>query len=108
MNSEAGSARNNAACATSEGFDIRPHGIVARNLARFSGVSGAPMNNSSMAVSPITGLIAHTRILLGASSAAIDLVRVITAPFEPLYHVRPGRGRTPAVEAVLVMTPPPR
>ncbi|MDB5860376.1 MAG: hypothetical protein JWQ76_4065, partial [Ramlibacter sp.] len=25
---------------------------------------------------------------------------------EPLYQVRPGRGRTPAVEAMLMKTPP--
>ena len=31
----------------------------------------------------------------------------ITAPLLPLYQVRPGRGRTPAVEAMLMMTPPP-
>jgi hypothetical protein len=30
---------------------------------------------------------------------------MIAAPFEPLYHVRPGRGRTPAVDAMLMMTP---
>ena len=66
------------------------------------------MNCSSMPVSPITGLMALTRMFFGASSAAIDLVSVITAPFDPLYQVRPGRGRTPAVEAMLMMMPPPR
>ena len=66
------------------------------------------MNRSSMPVSPITGLMALTRMFFGASSTAIDLVSVITAPFDPLYQVRPGRGRTPAVEAMLMMMPPPR
>ncbi len=61
-----------------------------------------------MPVSPITGLMALTRMFFGASSTAIDLVSVITAPFEPLYQVRPGRGRMPAVEAMLMMMPPPR
>ena len=58
-------------------------------------------------VSPITGQTALTRILSGASSTAIDLVMVITAPLEPLYQVRPGRGRRPAVEAMLTILPPP-
>ena len=61
-----------------------------------------------MPVSPITGQMAHTRIFFGPSSAAIDFDRMIAAPFEPLYQVRPGRGRRPAVEAVLMITPPPR
>ena len=81
--------------------------MVATNLARFSGVS-APMNSASRGVSPATGLMAHTRIFLGASSAAIDLVMVMTAPLDALYQVSPGRGLTPAVDAVLMMTPPPR
>src|SRR5262245_11441651 len=102
-----GEARNSAALATSAGSDRRPSGIEAMNLARFSGVS-APMNSASSGVSPATGLMAHTRICLGASSAAIDLVMVMTAPFDELYQVRPGRGRTPAVDAVLMITPPPR
>src|SRR5262245_232531 len=102
-----GEARNRAALATSAGSDRRPRGMVAMNLARFSGVS-LPMNSPSSGVSPATGLMAHTRIFLGANSAAIDLVMVITAPLEALYHVSPGRGRTPAVEAVLMITPPPR
>src|SRR5262245_4994399 len=102
-----GQARNRAALAMSEGSDSRPRGMVAMNLARFSGVS-APMKSASSGVSPATGLMAHTRIFLGASSAAIDLVIVITAPLEELYQVRPGRGRTPAVDAVLMITPPPR
>ena len=35
----------------------------------------------------------------------MDLLVVITAPFEPLYQVRPGRGRMPAVEAMLIKLP---
>ena len=35
-----------------------------------------------------------------------DLLVVITAPLEPLYQVRPGRGRTPAVDAMLMKLPP--
>ena len=33
---------------------------------------------------------------------------MIAAPLEPLYQVSPGRGRTPAVEAVVMIEPPPR
>ena len=41
MNGDAGSARNSAALAMSCGCDRRPSGMPARNLARFSGVSGS-------------------------------------------------------------------
>ena len=46
-------------------------------------------------------------MFFGASSTAIDLVAVIAQPFEALYQVRPGRGLKPAVEAVVMMAPPP-
>ena len=46
-----------------------------------------------------------TRMLCGASSAAIDRDVVIAAPLLPLYQVRPGRGRTPAVDAMVMKTP---
>ena len=52
-------------------------------------------------------MMQFTRMLSGPSSAAKDLEVVITAPLEPLYQVRPGRGRTPAVEAILMKLPPP-
>lgn len=45
---------------------------------------------------------------LAANSIAIALVSEITAPLLPLYQTRPGRGRSPAVDAVLMMAPPPR
>ena len=41
----------------------------------------------------------------GASSAAIDLETRFTAPLEALYQVSPGRGRIPAVEPILMITP---
>ena len=43
-----------------------------------------------------------TRMFSGPSSAASDLLVVMTAPLEPLYQVRPGRGRSPAVEAIVM------
>ena len=76
------------------------------NFARISGVS-SPMKVASSGVSPATGLITLTRMLDGASSTAIAFEIVIAAPFVPLYQTSPGRGRTPAVEAMLTKTPPP-
>ncbi len=66
------------------------------------------MNCSIMPVSPMTGLMALTRMFFDASSAAMDFVSVRAAPLVPLYQVRPGRGRTPAVDAVMMIEPPPR
>lgn len=47
-----------------------------------------------------------TQIFMGASSTAIDFDRIFTAPLVALYQVRPGRGRTPAVEPILMIDPP--
>ena len=60
------------------------------------------MKSASIAVSPATGLITLTRMLSGASSTAIERDVVIAAPLLPLYQVSPGRGRTPAVEAMVM------
>jgi hypothetical protein len=46
-----------------------------------------------------------TRMLSGASSAAIERDVTIAAPLLPLYHVSPGRGRTPAVDAMVTNAP---
>ena len=89
----------------SDGCDNRPSGIDATNCARRSGVS-SPMKSASIAVSPATGLMTLTRMLSGASSAAIDREVTIAAPLLPLYQVSPGRGRTPAVDAIVMNTPP--
>ena len=105
-NAASSEARNTAALATSEGRDSRPSGIVATNFARSSGVS-PPMNSASNPVSPATGLITLTRILSGASSTAIERLVTIAAPLLPLYQVSPGRGRTPAVDAIVMNAPPP-
>ena len=63
------------------------------------------MKSASIAVSPATGLMTLTRMLCGASSAAIERDVVIAAPLLPLYQVRPGRGRTPAVDAIVMKAP---
>ncbi len=85
---------------------MRPSGIVARNFARFSGVSGMPMNCSSRPVSPITGQMALTRMRSGPNSTASDFDNRFTAPLLALYQVRPGRGRMPAVDPMFRITPP--
>src|SRR5678816_1703712 len=96
--------RKQAALPRSSGVEKRPIGIVARNLARTSGVS-SPMKVFSIGVSPATGLSAQARIPNGASSTAIERVAVITQPLLALYQARRGRGLTPAVLATLRMTP---
>ena len=65
------------------------------------------MKDSSKAVWPMTGAMQFTRIFMGANSTAMDLLSRLTAPFEPLYQVSPGRGRMPAVEPMFRITPPP-
>ncbi len=96
MNPASSDTRYTAALATSSGCDSRPSGMVATKRARFSGVSGTPMKDSSMPVAPITGQMALTRMRSGASSTASDFEIRFAAAFEPLYQVRPGRGRSPA------------
>src|SRR5499427_1648357 len=105
-NSASADARNNAALATSCGTERRPSGTEATNLARTAG-SSLPRNIGSSAVSPATGARAHTRILSGANSTAIDFDNKLTAPLVALYQARPGRGLSPAVEPMLMITPRP-
>ena len=97
--------RKQAALPRSSGVEKRPIGMVARNLARISGVS-SPMKVLSSGVSPATGLSATTRMPKGASSTAIERVAVMTQPLLALYQVSRGRGLTPAVDAMLRITPP--
>src|SRR4029077_9998282 len=97
-------ARNSVALATSSMVAKRPSGTVALNWARNSGES-PPMNVGNSGVSAMTGAIAHTRIPSGASSAAIDFDSRFTAPLEALYQVSPGRGRIPAFEPMLMISP---
>src|SRR5687767_4725091 len=100
-------ARYKAALATSSAVEKRPSGMEARNLARRASSTGPPANSADKPVSGLnTGLMQFTRMLSGPNSAASDLLVVITAPLEPLYQVRPGRGRTPAVDAMLMKLPP--
>ena len=106
MKAASSDASHSAAFAMSNGLERRPSGIDARNFSRISGVS-SPMKRSSIPVSPATGHRQFALMFFGASSTAMDLVAVIAQPFEALYQVSPGRGRSPAVEAVVRITPPP-
>src|SRR4051812_38987830 len=100
-------ARYKAAFATSSAVENLPRGIVARNFARRASSTGPPANSADKPVSGLkTGLMQLTRMLSGPNSAASDLLIVITAPFDPLYQARPGRGRMPAVDAMLMKEPP--
>src|SRR6218665_2140048 len=99
MNAASALARYSTAVATSSAVEKRPNGMVARNLARRVSSTGPPAKSADRPVSGLnTGLMQFTRMLSGPSSAAIDLLVVMTAPLEPLYQVSPGRGRRPAVE----------
>jgi hypothetical protein len=59
----------------------------------------------SSGVSAMAGLIAFARTPSGARSTAMDLGVSMTAPLGPLYHVKPGRGRTADVEPILMKQP---
>src|SRR5204862_8074408 len=96
--------KKHAALPRSSGVEKRPSGIVARNLARISGVS-SPRKVLSSGVSPATGFSALTRMPKGASSTAIARVAVITQPLLALYQANRGRGLTPAVLAMFRITP---
>ena len=56
-------------------------------------------------VLPTTGQTALNRIFLGAYSTAIVLVALLHAALLELYHVSPGRGRMPAVDAIWTKQP---
>ena len=108
MNEPSSLAKYKAALATSKAVEKRPSGMEAMNLARLASSTGPPANSADKPVSGLnTGLMQFTRMLSGPSSAAKDLLVVMTAPLEPLYQVRPGRGRMPAVDAMLMKAPPP-
>jgi len=97
-------ARNAAASATSSGVHSRPSGMLAVMASRWA--SRPARRSSIIGVSDVVGLMAQTLIFEGASSSAIDLVAVTTAPFVALYHPRLGRGRAAPVDAILMNTPP--
>jgi hypothetical protein len=119
MNSASSLPRYAQALATSCGVELRPSGIVAMNGFSFSFL---PRNKSVLKWSVLknrrdltthkpvpratTGQTELKRILSGAYSTAMVLVALITAALEALYHVNPGLGRMPAVDAIEMKTPP--
>src|SRR5690349_11303288 len=107
MNAASSLDRYRAAFATSSAVENRPSGIVARNFARRASSTGPPANSADRPVSGLkTGLMQFTRMLSGPNSAASDVLGVMRARLEPLHLARPGRGRTRAVEAMLMNEPP--
>src|SRR6218665_2418146 len=108
MNAASALARESTALATSSAVEKRPNGMVARNLARRVSSTGPPAKSADRPVSGLnTGVMQFTRMLSGPRLGAIDLLVGVTGPWEPLYQVSPGRGRRPAVEAMLMKLPPP-
>src|SRR3569833_3029297 len=111
--------------ATSAGVEGRPSGTVDTKPARFCSVSGFPKNRCVLAedvaavtptllarravthipVLPTTGDTALNRICFGPYSTAMVLEAMVTAAFDALYHVSPGRGRMPAVDAICMKHP---
>ena len=72
-----------------------------------AGRGAGPRKLGNSGVSVATGAMAQTRMRSGASSPASPLVSVCTAPLVAHRPTVPGRGRNPAVEPILMMTPPP-
>ena len=80
--------------------------LVLSSAAGCGGSDSTPaVTVLSIAVSPATGLMTFTRMLSFANSAAIERLVTIAAPLLPLYQVSPGRGLTPAVDAMVMNTP---
>lgn len=67
-------------------------------------VKGARTHNP--VPSPTTGQTLLKRILSLANSTAMVFVALMTAALDALYHVKPGRGLIPAVDAIVTKLPP--
>ena len=106
MNEASSLPKYAAAAAISVGSARRPRGMADTSFLRFSGVSGIPLNDSNRPVGVRTGQIALTRMFSGPSSAAIARESEFTAPFDAAYQLSPARGRIPATDPMLRMTPP--
>src|SRR5205809_556081 len=88
----------------SVGSPTRPSGV--RSVHRCS-QSPNPRSGVVIADRMAPGATALTRIPRGPYSRAADWVRAATAAFAAAYGPSPGDGRTPLIEAVLTMLPPP-
>lgn len=92
----AGSARNKATLATSEGSTRRPIGMAAHLALIISagiGPSGIPANLRNKGVSPDVGQIVLNLSWSLANSRAKDLVAAETPALVALYHVCVAPGR---------------
>src|SRR5271170_7292295 len=105
-NSESSLARNSAIAAISSGRPARGHGWKAANsCVAVCSPPGMRLYVSGVAISP--GQMQLTRILSLASSIDAERVRLITPAFAAQYACKPGAPRSPAIEAVEMMEPPP-
>ncbi|KAI6983468.1 hypothetical protein KC321_g76 [Hortaea werneckii] len=91
--------------ATSSGLAPRPRGMVEVNFCSSIECVDEELTHNPV-FSETTGHTELNLILSEAYSTAIVLVAVITAALEALYHVSPGRGLMPAVDAMLTKDPP--
>lgn len=124
MNEPSSPDRYKQALAMSWGVLDLPRGTVATNPALLASLSSLPRNFELLQKSDInsafvgkevqtyrpvpeanTGQTELNRMPFGPYSTAIVLVALITAAFEALYQASPGRGRIPAVEAMLTKEP---
>jgi hypothetical protein len=94
-----------AAFAMSAGCANLPKGIPLVNTALPASESTPPKTLATIPVSATTGHIAFTRIPNCAISAASPLVTADTAPFEPAYQTKLGRGRMAETDEMLTNTP---
>lgn len=98
-------ASHAAAFPISAGVANLPNGIAFITVARPSSVSVPPSTLATMPVSAITGQIALHLTPSFANSAAKPLVIADTAPLEPAYQTRFGRGRGAEIEEMFTKTP---
>lgn len=107
MNPARSEARNTATSTISSGFPQRLSSVLLANASRVA--LSSPRSRSAPGVRIGPGLIAMTRIPYGAPSRASYRVMPMTPAFAAACAVIGGIGcaRMPAVEAMLMTTPPP-
>ncbi len=107
MNCASSEARKSAALAMSTGFDMRPNGIVATNFAAVLGRVGHAHEHLEQARLADHGIDHVHADPVGAELRGHRARGHDRRALDPLYQVSPGRGRTPAVEAMVTKHPPP-
>ena len=98
-------ANQQTAFPTSKAVANLPNGIPPLRPARPTSLSSPPSTFATIPVSATTGNTALQRTLSLANSAASPRVMVLTAPLEPAYQTRFGRGRQAEMEEMLTKTP---